>query len=69
MADFVRPDSIFLSDLEMDKINKTPRSADPNLRPARYVVGALFSGTREINEARGDFEKSLEYYKNHDLKA
>lgn len=68
MGELKDPNSIFLSDLEMKKLNETPRSSDPNLRPARYLVAALWSGGMGIKEPIGNLKKSIDYYKENYLK-
>lgn len=68
MDEIEDPNSIFLSDLEMNKLNENPRSSNPHLRPARYMVAALWSGKTGIKEPMGNFKKSIDYYKENYLK-
>lgn len=57
------PNSIFLTDSEMKKLSKDPIHKKPTNKPARYEVANLWSGAAEIEETKGDFQKSIDYYK------
>ena len=56
-----RPDSLFLSDGEMYKLNFTPTSPDATKRPTRFTVAGLYSGTAGVDEVKGDLQKSIDY--------
>ena len=63
-----RSDSIFLTDSEMEKLNKSPRSNDSSQRPSRFNVASLWSGRSGVEETKGDLSKSIQYCKENYLK-